>query len=57
MDTDLKDLIGHIGAIVLIVGSLVARYRGTDPKKPVLDRIATMIDVTQIFDSTRKLKD
>ncbi len=54
---DVEKMVGGVMAIVLAVGSLIARYRATDPKKSVFDRLAVTFDLTQIFDSTRKIND
>lgn len=54
---DIEKIVSAIGVIVLAVGTLVARFKGTDPNKSVISRLATVFDLTQIFDSTRKLND
>lgn len=44
-------------AIIAAIGTLVARYQETDPTKSWFKRLMKTIDLTQIFDSTRTLKD
>ena len=50
--------IGVAGAaIVAAIGTLVARWSETNPDNPWYVRLARVFDLTQIFDSTRKLDD
>ncbi len=46
-----------IAAIVAAVATLKARWDKTNPEKSTLGRLAVVFDLTQIFDSTRKLDD
>jgi hypothetical protein len=45
-----------VGAMTLL-GTLVARWSETNPKKHWLIRIGRVLDPTQVIDSTRKLSD
>ncbi len=51
------ELIGWIGGILVTVGTLLARFAGTNKEKKWYERVGTVLDATQIFDSTRKLDD
>lgn len=46
-----------VSAIVAAIGTLVARWSETNPENPWYVRLARVFDLTQIFDSTRKLSD
>ncbi len=46
-----------VAAIVAAVGTLVARWSETNAENPWYVRLARVFDLTQIFDSTRKLSD
>lgn len=55
--SEMESIAASVMAIVAAVGTLIARWKGTNPEDGVVKRIATVFDVTQIFDSTRKLSD
>ena len=46
-----------VAAIVASVGTLVARWNETNPERSFFQRLMKVFDMTQIFDSTRKLDD
>ena len=54
---ELTDIGLAVGGIVAAVGTLVARWSETNPENPWYVRLARVFDLTQIFDSTRKLID
>ena len=54
---DLSKIVAGVTMIFTAVGTIVARYRGTNPEKSFFDRFLIAIDFTQPFDSTRKLND
>jgi hypothetical protein len=46
-----------VGGIVAAIGTLVARWSETNAENPWYVRLARVFDLTQVFDSTRKLDD
>ncbi len=54
---ELKEIAAGVAVVVAAVGTLVARWQETNPKNPWYVRVARVFDITQIFDSTRKLSD
>ena len=54
---ELNDIWTAVAVIVAAVGTLVARWGETNPDNPWWKRLARVFDLTQIFDSTRKLDD
>lgn len=54
---EVQKIVAAIGAVVLAIGTLVARFKGTNPGDGIVKRLATVFDLTQVFDSTRKLND
>ena len=46
-----------IAAIVAAVGTLIARWSETNPDNKWFVRLAKVFDLSQVFDSTRKLND
>lgn len=54
MDQDVMTL---IVAVLSFIGAFVARWTQTNPDLPVTVRLARVLDLTQIFDSTRRLDD
>jgi len=54
---DANGIITAVLGVGAFVGTLVARWSQTNPENPWFVRIARVFDVTQIFDSTRRLDD
>jgi hypothetical protein len=54
---ELDSIVVAVTAIVAAVGTLVARWNETDPNKGFFARLAKVLDLSQVFDSTRKLDD
>lgn len=54
---ELTSIGAAVAAIVAAIGTLVARWSETNPENQWYVRIAKVFDLTQIFDSTRKLDD
>ena len=52
---EMKEIVAGGAMIAAAIGTLVARWSETDPKNPLWKRLARVFDLTQIFDSTRKL--
>lgn len=52
-----EKIVTAVMVIVGAVGTLIARFKGTNPEHSMVRRLATVFDVTQVFDSTRKLSD
>jgi hypothetical protein len=52
-----ESIVIAVGAIVAAIGTLVARWQATNPENSTIKRLATVFDLTQIFDSTRKIDD
>jgi hypothetical protein len=57
MNEELTTIIAAVSAAIAAIGTLIARYQETDSKKPWWKRLAKVLDLTQIVDSTRKLGD
>jgi hypothetical protein len=57
MNEELTTIVAAVSAAVAAIGTLIARYQETDPKKPWWRRLAKVLDLTQVIDSTRKLGD
>jgi hypothetical protein len=53
----LGDMWTSIAVLIGAIATLVARYKGTNTDKSVLDRLMVTFDMSQIFDSTRGLDD
>lgn len=54
---EIQNIVLAVGAVVAAVGTLVTRYKATNTDKSWFERLMTTVDITQIFDSTRKLDD
>ena len=51
------ELMAWIGGALCGLGTLLARFAGTNKERKWYQRAWTALDATQIFDSTRKLDD
>lgn len=54
---DVEKIVGGVLAIVAAVSTIVARFNGTDKSKGFFGRLFVTFDLSQVFDSTRKLSD
>lgn len=54
---ELSEIWQGAAIIVAAVSTIVARFKATDPTKSFWERLAITFDLTQIFDSTRKIDD
>ena len=52
-----QELFAAISAVLMIFGTLVARWNETNKNKPWYVRLARVFDPTQVIDSTRRLGD
>lgn len=52
-----QDTITLIVAAIGFIGAFFARWAQTNPELPITVRLARVLDVTQIVDSTRRLDD
>ena len=57
MESEISGIATAVVGVVAFVGTLVSRWASTDPSSPWFVRFATVFDITQIVDSTRRLDD
>lgn len=57
MSEEISGIAAAVVAAVAFVGTMVARWTGTNPENPWYVRLARVFDMTQIIDSTRRLDD
>lgn len=55
--SELVEAYGGVLVVIGAIGALLARWNETNKDNPWYVRIMKVLDVTQIFDSTRKLDD
>jgi len=54
---EVQNILAAMAAVMAAVGTLVARFQGTNSDKSFFQRLMVTFDLTQIFDTTRKLDD
>ena len=57
MGEEVTGIIAAVGAVVAFVGTMVARWSETNPERPWYVRLARVLDLSQVIDSTRRLDD
>ena len=53
--SSIEGMVGAGVAVAMFIATLISRWSKTNPENPWYVRLSTVLDATQIIDSTRKL--